>query len=164
MIKTGYRGTTIAAVAGMAGVDVDTVYQLIGRKPVLLRELIEHTISGSSGAVVAEERDYVRPSGASPTPPANSTSTPARYATSRRAQVGASARGSGRDGLCGRVGGGHHVSGSNCRRSEKAWGVGPFRRRCSSRLSPSSSAGRSPSGTHHMAVVSPPMGTNHRRR
>ena len=60
MIEKGYRGTTIAAVAGRAGVHVDTVYQLVGRKPVLLRELIEQAISGTSGAVVAEERDYVR--------------------------------------------------------------------------------------------------------
>lgn len=60
MIEKGYRATTIAAVAGRAGVHVDTVYQLVGRKPVLLRELIEQAISGTSGAVTAEDRDYVR--------------------------------------------------------------------------------------------------------
>lgn len=60
MIEKGYRATTIAAVAGRAGVHVDTVYQLVGRKPVLLRELIEQAISGTSGAVAAEDRDYVR--------------------------------------------------------------------------------------------------------
>ena len=39
---------------------VDTVYELVGRKPLLLRELIEQAISGTDRAVAAEERDYVR--------------------------------------------------------------------------------------------------------
>jgi hypothetical protein len=41
-------------------VNVDTVYQLVGRKPVVLRELIEQALSGTDHAVVAEEREYVR--------------------------------------------------------------------------------------------------------
>ncbi len=60
MVTGGYRATTIAGVANRAGVHVDTVYALVGRKPVLLRELIEQAISGSDHAVVAEERDYVK--------------------------------------------------------------------------------------------------------
>src|ERR1700736_4429426 len=59
MLGNGYRATTIAAVAASAGVNVDTVYALVGRKPLLLRELIEQAISGTDHAVVAEERDYV---------------------------------------------------------------------------------------------------------
>ena len=59
MLERGYRATTIAGIARSAGVHVDTVYALIGRKPVLLRELIEQAISGSNEAVPAEERDYV---------------------------------------------------------------------------------------------------------
>ena len=47
------------AVAARAGVNVDTVYELVGRKPILLRELIEQAISGADHAVVAEERDHV---------------------------------------------------------------------------------------------------------
>jgi AcrR family transcriptional regulator len=39
IVAQGYRATTIAAVAARAGVHVDTVYALVGRKPVLLREL-----------------------------------------------------------------------------------------------------------------------------
>jgi len=68
MVEKGYRATTISAVAGQAGVHVDTVYELVGRKPVLLRELIERAISGTQGAVVAEERDYVKAMRAEPDP------------------------------------------------------------------------------------------------
>jgi AcrR family transcriptional regulator len=59
-LERGYRATTVSAVADEAGVNVDTDYALVGRKPVLLRELIEHAISGTDRAVVAEQRDYVR--------------------------------------------------------------------------------------------------------
>ncbi|HEX3393356.1 MAG TPA: TetR/AcrR family transcriptional regulator [Acidimicrobiales bacterium] len=60
MVERGYRATTIATVATRAGVHIDTVYALVGRKPVLLRELIEQAISGTDHAVVSEERDYVQ--------------------------------------------------------------------------------------------------------
>jgi AcrR family transcriptional regulator len=59
LIDRGYRNTTIAAIAERAEVNVDTVYELVGRKPVLLRELIEQAISGTDHAVTAEERAYV---------------------------------------------------------------------------------------------------------
>jgi AcrR family transcriptional regulator len=59
MLEQGYRTTTVAAIATRAGVNVDTVYELVGRKPVLLRELIEQAISGADHAVIAEERNYV---------------------------------------------------------------------------------------------------------
>ena len=60
MVERGYRATTVAEIANRAGVHVDTVYELVGRKPVLLRELIEQALSGTDGTVVAEERDYVK--------------------------------------------------------------------------------------------------------
>jgi AcrR family transcriptional regulator len=60
ILQRGYRATTIAAIATEAGVNVDTVYELVGRKPVVLRELIERAISGTDRAVVADERDYVK--------------------------------------------------------------------------------------------------------
>ena len=60
MLERGYRATTIAEIARRAEVHVDTVYELVGRKPILLRELIEQAISGTDRAVVAEDRDYVR--------------------------------------------------------------------------------------------------------
>jgi len=60
VLERGYRATTIAAVAARAVVNVDTVYELVGRKPVLLRELIEQAVSGTDHAVVAEERDHIK--------------------------------------------------------------------------------------------------------
>ncbi len=59
ILLRGYRATTISAVAERADVNVDTVYELIGRKPVLLRELIEQAISGQDHGVVAEERAFI---------------------------------------------------------------------------------------------------------
>jgi AcrR family transcriptional regulator len=68
ILENGYRATTIAAVAASAGVNADTVYQLVGRKPVLLRELIEQAISGTDHPIVADERDYVQAMKAEPDP------------------------------------------------------------------------------------------------
>jgi|SRR5580692_8238676 AcrR family transcriptional regulator len=68
MLERGYRATTISEIAGRAGVHLDTVYELVGRKPVLLRELIEQSISGTDHAVAAEQRDYVRAMQAEPDP------------------------------------------------------------------------------------------------
>jgi AcrR family transcriptional regulator len=68
IVEAGYRATTIAAVAARADVNVDTIYGLVGRKPVILRELIEQAISGTHHAVVAEERDYVKAIRAEPDP------------------------------------------------------------------------------------------------
>ena len=56
----GYAATSIAAIAARAGVAVDTVYAAAGRKPALLRELVEASLSGTDETVPAEERDYVR--------------------------------------------------------------------------------------------------------
>ncbi len=60
LLERGYRATTIAAIAAQAEVNVDTVYQLLGRKPIVLRELIEQAISGTDRAVVADDRGYVK--------------------------------------------------------------------------------------------------------
>jgi AcrR family transcriptional regulator len=56
----GYAATPMAAIAERAGVALDTVYASVGRKPELARLLIETAISGTSDAVPADERDYVR--------------------------------------------------------------------------------------------------------
>jgi AcrR family transcriptional regulator len=56
----GYRATTIAELARGAEVHVDTVYELVGRKPAILRELIERAISGADRAVVPAQRGYVQ--------------------------------------------------------------------------------------------------------
>jgi len=57
--EQGYAATSIAAIAVRAGVAVDTVYAAAGRKPALLRELVETSLSGTDQAVPAEQRDYV---------------------------------------------------------------------------------------------------------
>lgn len=58
-VGEGYRSATVAAIARRAGVAVDTVYATIGRKPDLLRGVVEAAISGTGQAVPAERRDYV---------------------------------------------------------------------------------------------------------
>ena len=58
-VGEGYRSSTVAGIARRAGVAVDTIYATIGRKPDLLREVVETAISGTGQAVPAERRDYV---------------------------------------------------------------------------------------------------------
>ncbi len=64
----GYRSTTIGGIAALASVNADTVYELVGRKPMLLRELIEEAISGTDQTVAAEQRQYVHEIRAEPDP------------------------------------------------------------------------------------------------
>ncbi|WP_350340753.1 hypothetical protein [Candidatus Dormiibacter inghamiae] len=59
-MEQGYVAATMAAIAERAGVALDTVYALVGRKPSLFRELIETAISGQDEAVPAEQREYVK--------------------------------------------------------------------------------------------------------
>jgi AcrR family transcriptional regulator len=59
IVERGYRATKLADVAAVADVHLATVYELVGKKPVLLRELLEQSISGADRAVPPEERDYV---------------------------------------------------------------------------------------------------------
>jgi AcrR family transcriptional regulator len=66
-VRRGYVTTTVAEIAERAQVSVDTVYATIGRKPVLLREVVETAISGGDRAVPAVERDYVIAIRAAPT-------------------------------------------------------------------------------------------------
>ena len=58
-LERGYVRTTMTAIAEEAGVALDTVYELVGRKPDLFRLLIETAISGGDQAVPADDRDYV---------------------------------------------------------------------------------------------------------
>ena len=58
--ERGYTATGVGDLAAAAGVAVDTVYASVGRKPELMRALMETAISGTDDAVPAEERDYVR--------------------------------------------------------------------------------------------------------
>ena len=58
-VQRGYSATTVTDIAARARVSVDTVYAAVGRKPVVLRELVETSLSGTDHAVVAQQRDYV---------------------------------------------------------------------------------------------------------
>ena len=64
--ERGYAATAMTAIADRAGVALDTVYASVGRKPQLARLLIETAISGTSQAVPAGQRDYVRAVQAAP--------------------------------------------------------------------------------------------------
>jgi AcrR family transcriptional regulator len=64
--ERGYAATPMTAIADRAGVALDTVYAAAGRKPELARLLIETAISGTDGAIPAEQRDYVRAIQAAP--------------------------------------------------------------------------------------------------
>jgi AcrR family transcriptional regulator len=80
----GYAATPMTAIAEQAGVALDTVYASAGRKPELARLLIETAISGSSQAVPAEERGYVRAIRAAP----NAETKIAIYAAAMRMIAG----------------------------------------------------------------------------
>jgi AcrR family transcriptional regulator len=58
--EQGYATTSVSQIAARAGVAVDTVYAAAGRKPALLRELVETALSGTDTAVPAEQRGYVK--------------------------------------------------------------------------------------------------------
>jgi AcrR family transcriptional regulator len=60
VLEKGYVGTTVAEVARRSDVHLDTVYALVGRKPVILHELVEQAISGTDRPVDPLERDYVQ--------------------------------------------------------------------------------------------------------
>lgn len=66
VVERGYRGTTIAELAHRSDVHVDTVYELVGRKPVILRELVERAISGTDQPLDPFEREYVQQIAAEP--------------------------------------------------------------------------------------------------
>lgn len=59
LIAEGFAGTTVQKIAARADVNVDTIYRSIGRKPEVLRAVLESALSGTSETVPAAERDYV---------------------------------------------------------------------------------------------------------
>lgn len=59
LTEVGYPAMTVAEIARRAGVALDTVYASVGRKPEVLRQLLEAALSGSAEAVPADQRDYV---------------------------------------------------------------------------------------------------------
>ena len=63
----GYAATTVTQVARAAGTSVDTLYAAIGRKPVLMRAVVESAISGTDETIPALQRDDVQRVRAAPT-------------------------------------------------------------------------------------------------
>jgi len=59
-VERGYHATGMAEIAREAGVNVDTVYAAVGRKPELMRLLLERAISGGDEPLPAEQRAYVQ--------------------------------------------------------------------------------------------------------
>jgi len=55
----GYAATSVADIAHVAGVSVDTVYASVGRKPELVLAVIDMVLGGADEPVPAEQRDYV---------------------------------------------------------------------------------------------------------
>jgi len=63
----GYAATTVADIAGLAGVSVDTVYASVGRKPELVLAVIDMVLGGADEPVPTDQRDYVQAIGNTPT-------------------------------------------------------------------------------------------------
>lgn len=59
-IEQGYAATTVTQVARAAGTSVDTLYASIGRKPVLMRAVVESAISGTDETIPTLQRGYVQ--------------------------------------------------------------------------------------------------------
>lgn len=59
-VERGYAATAVAGIAASAGVNVDTVYRSVGRKPQLLLAVIDMALAGTDEPVVAEQRAYVQ--------------------------------------------------------------------------------------------------------
>lgn len=59
-VAKGYAGTAVAEIAAAAGVNTDTVYSAVGRKPQLMLAVIDMTLAGTDRPVEAEQRDYVQ--------------------------------------------------------------------------------------------------------
>ena len=131
--RDGYAATTVTAIAAAAGVSLDTVYASVGRKPELLLAVIDQVLASSDEPVDLEEREYVKahPPGRDGTREdrdlrrrGRSPRAPDRAAAGRPA-----ARGRGRRGLCGGLGGDARTAGGQ----RPAAGPGPAHHRRAAR-------------------------------
>ncbi len=59
-LHNGYAVTTIAAIAGEAGVSVETIYKAFGGKSGLVRALYEHGLTGRGAAPAYQRSDEMR--------------------------------------------------------------------------------------------------------
>jgi AcrR family transcriptional regulator len=67
-VRDGYAGTTIPAIAGEAGVSVETVYKSFGNKAGLLKAVWDVTLVGDDEPIPMDEREEVRSVMAEPDP------------------------------------------------------------------------------------------------
>ncbi|MFF0493726.1 TetR/AcrR family transcriptional regulator [Nocardia sp. NPDC004068] len=58
-VRSGYGGTTLAAIAEEAGVAVQTVYKIFGNKKTLLSELVDVAIAGDDEPTELAQRRFV---------------------------------------------------------------------------------------------------------
>ena len=65
--ENGYLGTTLAAIAKDAGVSVQTVYNVIGGKAVLLNTVYDVTLAGDDEPIPMADRPELRAVQAAPT-------------------------------------------------------------------------------------------------
>jgi AcrR family transcriptional regulator len=65
-LSRGYGATPVAAIAKRARVSVDTIYASVGRKPDLIREVIDDALGEGRGSVPVERRGYVEDVRAAP--------------------------------------------------------------------------------------------------
>lgn len=59
-VNRGFAATSVADIAKLAGVSVDTLYATVGRKPQLLLAVHDMELAGGGEPVDADERDYVK--------------------------------------------------------------------------------------------------------
>lgn len=59
-VEKGYLGTTLASVAGQAGVSVQTVYNVIGGKAAVLKAVYDATLAGDDEPVAMGDRAAFR--------------------------------------------------------------------------------------------------------
>jgi len=59
-LARGYAATTVSAIAGEAGVSVETVYKAFGNKPGLVKAVVDVAIVGDDDSVPMVQRELVR--------------------------------------------------------------------------------------------------------
>lgn len=59
-LDVGYGATTVAAIAGEAGVSVETVYKAFGGKPGLVRAMYDRALRGEGTSTAYERSDEMR--------------------------------------------------------------------------------------------------------
>lgn len=60
LVERGYLGTTLAAVAAAAEVSVQTVYNVVGSKPAVLKAVYDVTLAGDDEPIPMAERPAFR--------------------------------------------------------------------------------------------------------